>query len=152
MGIPFGASLEEVRVATQELTCNPLEPDDTEGYDVLVCYHKVENIAIGFYLNKEGEDLVFVGALHSTIYSMEERARARYASALSAQIEKFGNPSESFKTPVSHKSIWADGQTVFSVFVVGDKDGYSLLYTVVTKEFWDLKFAIQPTAIGGVPL
>ena len=142
MGISFGASLEEVRVATQELTCNPLEPDDAEGHDVLVCHVKNEPVSIGFFFNNEGDKLVFVGVLHSTMYSVPGMAEARYSAMLKDQVKELGKASESIDEPSQKKVVWAYGKVVVSLLLALDDKEIPVDYIAVTKEFWDLRFGM----------
>ena len=142
MGIPFGVSLEVVQEDTRELTCNPLEPDDAEGHDVLVCHVKNEPVSIGFFLNNEGEESLFVGALHSTMYSVPVMAEARYSAMLKDQVEKSGKPSESIDEPSQKKVVWADGKVVVSLYLGLDDKEIPVIFVAVTKEFWDLRFSM----------
>ena len=142
MGIPFGASLEEVQQATRELTCNPLEPDDAEGHDALVCYEEDEPIVIVFFFNNEGEKLIFVGGLHSTYYSVPVMAEARYSAMLTEQVKRLGTPSETLDEPARKKLIWASEKVAVSLFLDPDDKEIQVLFVAVTKEFWDLRFAM----------
>ena len=142
MGIPFGASLEDVLVATQELTCRPLEPDEfAAGHEQLVCQALDESTAIVFFFHRDGESLRFVGGLHSAAFSVPVRAEARYLGMLEGQLRAFGKPAKVIDSPGKKTVLWKGSLVLASLAVDLEEDVQYVTYATTTREFWELRFA-----------
>ena len=140
MGIAFGASLDSVLEVTKQLECNPLEPDEAEGYEVLVCYTTVSQMVIGFFFKEDNDRLSFAGGLHSTSYSDSIMAEAPFMTILRARIEEFGKPDEVLNSPTKAKAIWGDGKAVAFVLLDLEDEDRQVVYIAVTRQLWDLRF------------